>query len=147
MSLRQDLFMREVSRLVVLSPDSQYSPSYIARMASAMELDIFVKQTCYGILIEGKEKDVTHVVSEIKKIDPLKIYSKIRAFPLGDSRRCRAHRGSARPGFYFLEQEIEMLPLITKGLECADEKTDASLLLHKTKLSPDIFQRIVEESE
>jgi len=134
----------KVSRLLVLSPDSEFSPSFLARCASNLCMDVFIKQTCYGILVEGNTIDVDHVVEEIKKIDPNKIFTKIRAFPLGDKRRCRAQRGSARPGFYFLQKEIELLPNITKGLECLDETEIKTLGVCK-EMEPKDFKRILEE--
>ncbi|MBN1786462.1 MAG: methanogenesis marker 6 protein [Candidatus Methanofastidiosa archaeon] len=135
----------KISRILALSPDSQFSPSYLARYASSLGKDIFIKQTCYGILIEGEKQDVDYVLAELKKIDPNKIFSKIRAFPLGDKRRCRAQRGSARPGFYFLQKEIELLPNIAKGLECIDG-TEIKGKRNLEKIDPKVFKRIIEES-
>jgi len=134
-----------VSRILALSPDSKYSPSYLARMASTIEKDVFVKQTCYGILVEGDVEEVDHVLEELKKIDPNRIFSKIRAFPIGDKRRCRAQRGSARPGFYFLQKEIELLPNIAKGLECMDDAKGGVERKNKEKIDPERFKKIIEE--
>ncbi len=137
--------MEVVSRLLVLSPDSQYSPSYLARAASALENNVFIKQTCYGILLEGEKEDVNYVSSELKKIDPNRIFTKIRAFPLGDKRRCRANKGSARPGFYFLEKEIDLLPSIVKGLESPGD-TKKIKLKNTKKITPEKFKEIMEKS-
>jgi putative methanogenesis marker protein 6 len=137
--------MKRVSRLLVLSPDSKLSPSYLAREVSALSSSVYAKQTCYGVLIEGDEDEVDYVVTEIKKLDPLRIFSKVRAFPVGDKRRCRAVRGAARPGFYFLEQEIETLPLIVKALECIDEGDVPSPELPSC-IDPATLKRIIEES-
>ena len=138
--------METITRLIVLSPDSQYSPSYLARAASALDMGIGVKQTCYGILIEGPKDIVEKAVSTLKEIDPNRIFSKMRAFPLGDKRRCRAQTGSARPGFYFLEKEIELLPSITKGLECAQRGDTIEESPQNKKLEPSILRKIMEET-
>ncbi|RZN47583.1 methanogenesis marker 6 protein [archaeon] len=137
--------MKQVTRLLVLSPDSKLSPSYLAREVSTLSSSLFVKQTCYGVLVEGDEDEVDNVVTEIKKLDPLRIFSKVRAFPVGDKRRCRAVRGAARPGFYFLEQEIETLPLIVKALECMGGEEHAPPEVPSC-LDPDTLKRIIEES-
>jgi len=135
----------KVSRILALSPDSKYSPSYLARVASTLGKDVFIKQTCYGILVEGDEGNVEFVLNELRKLDPNRMFSKLRAFPLGDKRRCRAQRGSARPGFYFLQKEIELLPNIAKGLECKEEITAPKTKTFK-KLDPSIFKKIIDES-
>ncbi len=137
--------METISRLIVLSPDSQYSPSYLARVASALDMDIGIKQTCYGILIEGPKDIVEKAVFNLRKIDPNRIFSKMRAFPLGDKRRCRAQHGSARPGFYFLEKEIEILPIISNGIECS-QRGDAIVESPKSKkLEQSVLRKIMED--
>ncbi|MHC1605616.1 MAG: methanogenesis marker 6 protein [Candidatus Methanofastidiosia archaeon] len=137
--------MKEEVRLLVLSPDSQYSPSYLARTASSLEYNVFIKQTCYGILVEGEKKEVEKVIKEVRKIDPNRIFSKRRAFPLGDKRRCRAVRGSARPGFYFLQKEVSLLPFVSKSLENLED-IDAKEVIKTKKLTPVKLQKIVEET-
>lgn len=138
--------METISRLIVLSPDSQYSPSYLARAASALDLGIGIKQTCYGILIEGPEDVVDEALSKLKEIDSTRIFSKMRAFPLGDKRRCRAQHGSARPGFYFLEKEIDLLPIIAKGIECAQRGDTVEDTPPPRKLEPSELRKIMEET-
>jgi len=44
----------------------------------------------------------------------------VRAFPIGDERRCRAHHGS-RPGFNQVEKEWRDLSMIDVGLCAADQ--------------------------
>jgi putative methanogenesis marker protein 6 len=109
-------------------------------------MGIHIKQTCYGILIEGPEDIVEKAVVKLREIDPNRIFSKMRAFPLGDKRRCRAQHGSARPGFYFLEKEIDLLPHIAKGMECAARGDHVEELPTHKKLEPSILKKIMEES-
>ncbi|MEA1944397.1 MAG: DUF2102 domain-containing protein, partial [Euryarchaeota archaeon] len=57
---------------------------------------------------------VTALTHTIRIIDP-GAFIKERGFIPGDSRRCRADRGSgARHGFYSLKKEYEMLPTIAE---------------------------------
>jgi putative methanogenesis marker protein 6 len=112
------------TRMIVISPSSSVTPDQLTRSIHALGLAITVKETCYGAMIEGPREQVRAAVKELRKLDPNKIYSKVRGFPMGDMRRCRAHHGS-RPGFTQLEQEWACLPLVQKGLDAAErgEKT------------------------
>ncbi len=57
-------------------------------------------------------------MEELRKMDESNIFIKDRGFPPGDPRRCRGHRGGgARPGFYMMQHESEILPLISRALE------------------------------
>ena len=81
---------------------------------------------------------------EVRKLDPNRIFTKVRAFPIGDERRCRAHHGS-RPGFPQLEKEWKDLSLIDKGLCAADR---GEICVERTKpqrLPVKRLQEIVDE--
>ncbi len=60
---------------------------------------IMIKETCFGLVIMGKEDEGYRIITEIRKMDPDHIFVKDRGFPPGDARRCRATLGGARPGF------------------------------------------------
>ncbi len=109
------------TRLIVIAPTSQITPDQVTRFIHSLEKPISVKETCYGALIEGKRETVCGVLEEVRKMDPNRIFSKIRGFPMGDKRRCRAHHGS-RPGFPQLQKEWEDLALFEQALECLDEE-------------------------
>ena len=47
------------------------------------------------------------------------MFSKVRGYPVGDPKRCRAQHGT-RPGFAQLEAEWETLPLIQSALDAID---------------------------
>ncbi|OPY31740.1 MAG: hypothetical protein A4E32_01342 [Methanomassiliicoccales archaeon PtaU1.Bin124] len=107
------------TRYIVLAPDSEITPDQLARNIHALGLDVVVKETCFGVVVSGKNDEVKRTVNEVRKLDPNRIFSKVRGFPVGDQRRCRAHKGS-RPGFAQLEKEWKDLVLIEKGLQCAE---------------------------
>ena len=132
------------TRLIVISPDSEITPDHVARFIHALELPITVKETCYGAIIEGKRELVRKALLEVRKLDPNRICSKIRGFPMGDMRRCRAHHGS-RPGFPQLEKEWEMLPLIAEGLRSAEQGEKIEESEPEEKLPVNKLKRIVEE--
>lgn len=107
------------TRMIVIAPSSELQTEQLARFINSLGYGVTVKETCYGANVEGKKEDVRKVLDEVRKLDPNRVFSKIRAFPIGDERRCRAHHGS-RPGFPQLEKEWKDLSLIDKGL-CACE--------------------------
>ncbi len=121
------------TRVILISPDSDITPeqakskilsmiSEDVRMAVA-GLDIRVKETCFGILVEGEEKKVRKIVEEVRKMDKNGIFSKIRGFPIGDPRICRATRkGGPRPGFHQLELEHRLLPMVRVALNKIEEE-------------------------
>ena len=130
--------------MIVIAPTSELTPDQVARHIHTLGYEINVKETCYGANIEGKKEDVRAVLKEVRKLDPNRIYSKIRAFPIGDERRCRAHHGS-RPGFPQLEKEWKDLSFIDKAL-CACERGEKYEEKPKPKkLSVDELEKIVEE--
>lgn len=108
------------TRLIFISPTSDLTPDQVARYVHNLGTNVSVKETCYGAVLEGPREDVRRTLVEVRKMDPNRIFSKIRAFPVGDVRRCRAHHGS-RPGFAQLEKEWKDLCLIEKGLICVEK--------------------------
>lgn len=132
------------TRLIVVSPDSDITPDHVTRFIHALELPITVKETCYGAIIEGRKDLVRDALEEVRKLDPNRICSKIRGFPIGDMRRCRAHHGS-RPGFPQLEKEWETLALIAEGLRCAEKGERVEEPEQEGKLPVKDLKRIIEE--
>ncbi|MGE4274439.1 MAG: DUF2102 domain-containing protein [Candidatus Methanomethylophilaceae archaeon] len=134
------------TRLIFISPLSDITPDQIARTVHSLGMEITVKETCYGAMIEGDPKTVHIVMEDVKKLDPDAIFTKIRGFPLGDERRCRAHHGS-RPGFSQLEMEWADLSKIEYGLKCAQRGEIYTKKQKPGKLSVLDFQKICEEVE
>ncbi len=107
------------TRLLVISPTSDITPDQLTRFLHAMDLPITIKETCYGAMVEGDPDTIHRVVDGARALDHNKIFSKRRGYPIGDTRRCRAHHGS-RPGFTQLEAEWHDLGRIELGLDCCD---------------------------
>ena len=102
------------------------TPADLALRGYEISKGVMIKETCFGLVISGKEGEVDRIVAELRKIDPDHIFVKDRGFPPGDSRRCRANLGGARPGYNGLEYEMSIIPYVSHGLEALkniDENT------------------------
>lgn len=107
--------------------------------------DISVKETCFGVIINGEKDVMAEAVKEIRAMDPAGIFIKDRGFPPGDRRRCRGVRGGgARPGFYMLESESKMLPMISRALASGAQAPEAPAP-KKKPLEPKRLEEIVKE--
>ena len=93
------------------------TPADLGIRAYEISKDVMVKETCFGLVVNGKEEEVDRVTSELRRIDPDHIFVKDRGFPPGDPRRCRANLGGARPGYHGMEQEMTVIPYVSHGLE------------------------------
>ncbi|MBC7126732.1 MAG: methanogenesis marker 6 protein [Candidatus Methanosuratincola petrocarbonis] len=130
--------------LVVLSPDSNLTPSMLAERASQMG-GIDYKETCYGLLVEGEEEKVRAALEDMRALDPKKVFYKQRGYRIGDERICRAKRGGGpRPGYHMLSSEREVLKNVSKALEGeAEEKIPPER--PKAKLDVERLRRVIEE--
>lgn len=131
------------TRLLMISPASKMTPDQLVRIIHAMGKRVTVKETCYGCLVEGRRSVVREIRDAVREIEPNAIYSKIRAYPCGDPRRCRAQHGT-RPGFSQLELEWKALVYIEAGLDAADRGEKAPELPEKKQLSVTEFKKICE---
>ena len=137
----------KATKYVVTSQDSDVLPSDIALKIYELGREINVKETCFGVIIDGEEEDIEATVKEIRAMDPSNIFIKDRGFPPGDPRRCRGHRGGgARPGFYMMQHESEILPLISRGLasEARGEEVSSSIGAKK-RPSLERLEEMIEE--
>ncbi len=135
----------KVTKYVITSPESDILPSDIAMKIYGSKYDVNVKETCFGVMINGEEEAITELVKEIRAMDPSGIFVKDRGFPPGDPRRCRGRRGGgARPGFYMIESESKMLPMISRALMSEGEAAEE---IPKAKKPLDIkrLEEIVRE--
>jgi putative methanogenesis marker protein 6 len=105
------------TRMLFIAPSSDLTPDQLVRALHALNLGISIKETCYGCVMEGEKEKLLLALAAARKLDPNRIFTKVRAFPVGDIRRCRAHHGS-RPGFAQLQKEWKDLPMFEKGLAC-----------------------------
>lgn len=107
------------------SPDT--TPQDIATAAYEIAKGVMVKETCFGVQITGSPADVERIIDHLRTIDPYRIYVKDRGFPPGDSRRCRADLGGARPGYLGHEYEMSFIRYIASGLEATEKMTKKEL--------------------
>ncbi len=134
----------KISYIIVLSPNSELTPSYVSKFLHSLDLPITIKETCYGVAIEGKNEDnLKEAIEEVKKQDPGNVYSKRRGFPVADKRRCRAEHGS-RPGFNQLQYEYDTLSNIPDALEQFETECEEE---EKEKLGVEELKKIFEEEE
>jgi putative methanogenesis marker protein 6 len=103
------------------------TPADLAVRAYEISGGVMIKETCFGLVIMGKEEEVDLIVTEVRKMDPDHIFVKDRAFPPGDARRCRATLGGARPGFHGIEYEITILPYVSHALEILSHRDAGSV--------------------
>jgi len=93
------------------------TPADLAIRGYEISNGAMIKETCFGLVVNGKEEEVDRIVAELRKVDPDHIFVKDRGFPPGDSRRCRANLGGARPGYHGMEYEMTVIPYVSHGLE------------------------------
>jgi putative methanogenesis marker protein 6 len=134
-----------VTKYVITSSESNILPSDIAMKIYGSKYDVLVKETCFGVIVNGEEDVVNALIKEIRSLDPAGIFIKDRGFPPGDPRRCRGRRGGgARPGFYMIESESKMLPMISRALASEGEETE-TIPEKKKPLSIKRLDEIVKE--
>lgn len=132
------------------SPDT--TPQDIATAAYEVAQGVMIKETCFGCQITGSPEDVSRIVDHLRTLDPYRIFVKDRGFPPGDSRRCRADLGGARPGYLGHEFEMKMAPYISYGLEAVSKMTAEELakaagspLPNEEPLDADILEQLFLE--
>ena len=132
------------TRYIVIAPNSSITPDQITRFIHTMSVDVQIKETCFGVIIQGEPEVVAKVLKEVRKLDPNRLFSKVRGFPIGDGRRCRAEHGS-RPGFTQLEKEWKDLPMFEAGLDCAEKGGKVCEVPKRKKLPVSELKKICDE--
>ncbi|WGI17713.1 methanogenesis marker protein 6 [Methanonatronarchaeum sp. AMET-Sl] len=143
------------TKMLVLSPESSLTPSYVSKVLHQLDLQLTIKETCYGVNLEGDEEEVEEAVEKALKLGSEdEIYVKTRGYPVADHRRCRATEGS-RPGFCQLQNEFKTMskikssptptptgpePEVEKDVERAKQKREE-------KLDPEKLQKLIDEIE
>ena len=141
-----------ITKYVITSPESDILPSDIAMKIYGSKYDVNVKETCFGVIISGEEDVIKSLVEEIRALDPSGIFIKERGFPPGDPRRCRGRRGGgARPGYYMIESESKILPLISKALasqgkdESGGAPKKAAAMAKKRPMDEKMLEEIIKD--
>ncbi|TGC08922.1 methanogenesis marker 6 protein [Methanolobus halotolerans] len=132
-----------ITKIVVISSDSVL-PIDAAMKIYESETSIVIKETCFGTMVTGPRKDVNRVIQEVVDLDRNHIFVKERGFPPGDERRCRASRGGGpRPGFHYLREEVQMLPMIGRALDDYEKKVPLKKTPEKKKFEIEQLEDII----
>jgi putative methanogenesis marker protein 6 len=134
-----------ISKMVVLHSTFTLPSDLVIKIYES-KADVTVKETCFGLIIEGKRHDVDMVAKEIRSLDPNRIFIKERGVPPGDPHRCRAGRGGgAKPGFHMHEIEFTLLPFITEALEEIERGDVFEKKVKSPRITIEYLKKIIEE--
>lgn len=131
------------TRLFMISPRSMLTPDQLVRMVHAFGEEALIKETCYGCLVEGPRELVLKIRDKVREEYRNEIFTKIRAYPCSDPRRCRAQHGT-RPGFAQLEEEWALLARVQHGLNEVDKGAKYVAPEAKKRISVNDFKKICE---
>lgn len=136
--------------IVVESPN--ITPSELAIRSYEISQGVIIKETCFGLAINGTEEEVDRLIAQLRTVDSDHIFIKDRGFLPGDPRRCRANLGGARPGFHGIEFETTVLPYISTGLEELRMRDAKGIPapqnpLDRKKLDVYILKKLIETQE
>ncbi len=103
--------------MVVLADEADITPGQLVSWARSIGGPVQLKETCYGLLIEGERGAVDKVVRALRSKAPGSVFSKERGYGIQDSRKCRSGRGKVisggpRCGFHQLELESHLLAYV-----------------------------------
>lgn len=135
----------EKTYVVMISPDSPVTPSDASKRVLMMKLDLSVKETCFGLIIEGEEDLLNEAVEELKRIDRYGIYVKERGFKIYDNRICRLVRKKRRPGFHQFEREYATLPYIRYGLSAYEKGMEMPEKTKPRKIPAQKLKKLIKE--
>lgn len=135
-----------ITKIVVISSDSVL-PIDAAMKVYESETSITIKETCFGTMVTGPRTAVDKVVDELRAMDRNHIFVKERGFHPGDERRCRSVRGGGpRPGFHYLREEVQMLPMIGKALDAYDKHVSPAEIHRAEKIEVKKLKEIIESN-
>lgn len=136
--------------IVVESPT--LTPAELAIHAYEISQGVMIKETCFGLAINGEEAEVERLIEKLRVVDPDHIFIKDRGFVPGDPRRCRSSLGGARPGFHGIEFETTVLPFVSHGLAELRTRDAGSIpapqdITEKKKLDVYSLRKLIEALE
>ncbi|AGB48449.1 putative methanogenesis marker protein 6 [Methanomethylovorans hollandica DSM 15978] len=135
-----------ITKIVVISSDSVL-PIDAAMKVYESENAITIKETCFGTMVTGPRIAVDRVIAELRGMDRNHIFVKERGFHPGDERRCRAVRGGGpRPGFHYLREEVQMLPMIGKALDAYEQHVPPTEIHRAEKIDTKKLKSIIESN-
>ncbi len=141
--------METESRIFVISPSSDLTPSVLYRFLIGQKLPLKMKETCFGLIVEGERDSIKEAIQKIRELDRYDIFSKVRAYSPGDLRICRASRGGGpRLGFHFIEFELEMLPLVGASLRSLDEGKPVAVKIPEKRMVPvQVIRKLIRKAK
>ena len=122
----QPILVGTVTKYIVVE-SFEVTPADLAIRGYEVSKGAMIKETCFGLVVNGMPDEVDRIVTELRKVDPDHIFVKDRGFPPGDPRRCRANLGGARPGYHSMEYEMALLPYVSHGLGELKKRDAASV--------------------
>ncbi len=131
------------TRLFMISPSSLLTPDQLVRMIHSFGMEVMVKETCYGCLVEAPAETVREVLARVREGHPNEVFSKVRAYRCSDPVRCRAQHGT-RPGFAQLEEEWALLARIQHGLEEVEKGATGAEPEERKRIPVNDFKKICE---
>ncbi len=123
----------------VIVESFEITPADLAILGYEIAKGAMIKETCFGLIVTGKEEEVDRIITEVRKADPDHIFIKDRGFPPGDARRCRASIGGARPGYHSIEYEMTVIPYVSHGLEEIKKHDESEIPPPKNPLERQVF--------
>ena len=136
------------ARIYILSPSSRLTPAELLSFVINLRLPVKIKETCFGLIVEGKKDTISDITNKVRGLDKNNIFSRKRGFPPGDPRICRATTGGGpRYGFHFLEFEHALLPLISEALNSIDKSEQIKIEKEEKKepIKSEKIQKIINE--
>lgn len=123
--LKRGILSDTITRMVVLSEGSDIAPGSLLTYVQSLGEPVEVKETCYGLMVQGDRQTVDKVINALKERAPYSVFTKERAFCIGEKRKCRIGKskgisGAARPGFHQLKIEAQLLDDLGKALKAVD---------------------------
>ena len=82
--------------IIVVNPNSELSPEQLFNEILSLNLNITIKCTCFGVMVEGDENEISKALSYVRDRYPYDTFIKLRGYPINDRRVCRAYRGGGQ---------------------------------------------------
>ncbi len=137
--------MEERTYVIMISPDSPITPAEASKHILMMKLDTSVKETCFGLILQGKKEILDKAIEKLRQLDEYGIYVKERGFKIYDNRICRLVRKKRRPGFHQFEREYAILPYIRYGLTAYEKGMETPEKIKPRKIKGRKLEKIIGE--
>lgn len=139
------------TRIIVLSKKSPLTSGNLLSIARSFGEPIVIKETCYGLMIEGEKEAIGRAARALKFYSPYNIFTKRRGYCIGEKGKCRKGEdgrvsGAPRIGFHQLELESQLLSLVGNAMEAVDsEQCDVGRSSGTTRLTEEEARYLVRQ--